>query len=253
MSAKSLFSTFPKERTPLSPEYAAIYLGHYRNSREGNSKVLSLAKRAESWMHRKVAEDVKAGLRKATLELGAGTLNQLPYEPQSDPYDIVEPFHELYQPSPNLGRVRNIYNDIFDIPRAATYDRITSVAVLEHICNLPEVIAQSGLLLREGGSFRAGIPSEGTILWRLGWKSTTALAFKRRYNLDYEVLMKHEHVNSAKEIEEVLRYFFAEVKGSVFGLARPFSFYQFYACAKPRLEQCLDYLNSSASSQRGNS
>jgi len=243
-----LFSTFPKERVPLSPEYAAIYLAHYRNSREGGSKVLSLAKRAESWMHRKLAEDVKSGLPKSTLEIGAGTLNQLPYEPQSNPYDIVEPFHELYQSSPHLVRVRNIYNDILDIPRAARYERITSVAVLEHICNLPEVVAQCGLLLAEGGQFRSGIPSEGTVLWRLGWKSTTALAFKRRYNLDYEVLMKHEHVNSAKEIEDVLRYFFAEVRGRVFGLARSLSFYQFYACAQPRREKCRAYLEGNASS-----
>ena len=197
-------------------------------------------------MHKKLAEDVKSGLPKSTLEIGAGTLNQLPYEPQSTPYDIVEPFHELYQPSPSLARVRNIYDDIRDIPSGTKYERITSVAVLEHICNLPEVIARSGLLLTEGGQFRAGIPSEGTILWRLGWKSTTALAFRRRYGLDYEVLMKHEHVNSAKELEEVLRYFFAEVRGSVFGLARSLSFYQFYACAKPRREQCRTYLEGKA-------
>jgi hypothetical protein len=246
--ANNLFSTFPKERVPLTAEYAAIYLAHYRNSREGSSKVLSLAKRAESWMHRKLAEDVKSGLPKSTLEIGAGTLNQLPYEPQSNPYDIVEPFHELYQPSPSLARVRNIYDDIRDIPHSAKYERITSVAVLEHICNLPEVVAQCGLLLAEGGQFRAGIPSEGTVLWRLGWKSTTALAFRRRYNLDYEVLMKHEHVNSAREIEDVLRYFFADVKGSVFGLARSLSFYQFYACAKPRREECRTYLEGKASS-----
>jgi len=252
VATNDLFSNFPKERVPLSPEFAAIYLQHYRNSREGSSKVLSLAKWAESWMHRKLAEDVKSGSQKSTLELGAGTLNQLPYEPMSNPYDIVEPFHELYQSSPYLARVRNIYDDILDIPPAATYERITSVAVLEHICNLPEVVAQSGLLLVDGGQFRAGIPSEGTILWRLGWKTTTALAFKRRYNLDYEVLMKHEHVNSAKDIENVLRYFFAEVKGSVFGLARSLSFYQFYACAKPRLDECRDYLRKKGSRQSSN-
>jgi hypothetical protein len=248
VAANNLFSTFPKERPPLSPEYAAIYLGHYRNSREGNSSVLSLAKRAERWMHKKLAEDVKSGSPKSTLEIGAGTLNQLPYEPQSNPYDIVEPFHELYQASPHLARVRNIYDDILEIPLGARYERITSVAVLEHICNLPEVVAQSGLLLVEGGQFRAGIPSEGTILWRLGWKSTTALAFKRRYNLDYEVLMKHEHVNTAREIEDVLRYFFVEIRGSVFGFARALSFYQFYACTEPRREECRTYLEGRASS-----
>ena len=128
----------------------------------------------------------------------------------------------------------------------------SKLATRPRICTLPEVVAQSGLLLVEGGQFRAGIPSEGTILWRLGWKTTTALAFKRRYNLDYEVLMKHEHVNSAKDIEDVLRYFFAEVKGSVFGLARPLSFYQFYACAKPRLDECRDYLRRKGSRQSSN-
>jgi hypothetical protein len=198
-------------------------------------------------MHKKLAEDVRSGLPKSTLEIGAGTLNQLPYEPQSAPYDIVEPFHELYEPSPSLARIRNIYDDIRDIPLGTRYERITSVAVLEHICNLPEVIARSGLLLAEGGQFRAGIPSEGTILWRLGWKSTTALAFRRRYGLDYEVLMKHEHVNSAREIEDVLRYFFTEVRRSVFGLARSLSLYQFYACAKPRRDECRTYLEGIAS------
>jgi hypothetical protein len=203
-------------------------------------------------MHKKVAADVKSGLQKSTLEIGAGTLNQLPYEPQSNPYDIVEPFRDLYKSSPNLDRVGNIYDDILEIPHTARYERIISVAVLEHICNLPEVVAQSGLLLVDGGQFRAGIPSEGTMLWRLAWKATTALEFRLRYNLDYEVLMRHEHVNSAREIEDILRYFFSEVEESVFGLAKSVSFYQFYACAKPRRGECLDYLKNKASRQSCN-
>ena len=84
-------------------------------------------------MHRKLAEDVRSGSPKSTLEIGAGTLNQLPYEPLSDPYDIIEPFRDLYESSPNLARVRNIYDDILEIPHTAKYDRIISVAVLEHI------------------------------------------------------------------------------------------------------------------------
>jgi hypothetical protein len=226
----------------LAPEYAAIYLKHYKNSREGNSQILGLAKRAERWMHKKVAEDVKRSPTKSTLEIGAGTLNQLQYESPSTSYDIVEPFRDLYHASPYLSRIRNIYHDIAEVPRDAIYDRITSVAVLEHVCSLPELVARSGLLLAKGGQFRAGIPSEGTILWRLGWKSTTALDFRLRYKLDYEVLMRYEHVNTAREIEEVLRHFFDEIEESVFGVAKSLSLYQFYACSQPRLERCADYL-----------
>ena len=241
-----MFSQFPKQRAPLPPEYAAIYLQHYRNSREGKSRVLSLAQRAERWMHRKVAEDVTGPPAKATLELGAGNLNQLPYEPHSQPYDIVEPFRELYESSPSRARVRNIYEDISEIPSEHRYDRVTSIVVLEHICNLPELVARAALLLADGGSFRAGIPSEGTILWRLGWQMTTGPAFRARHNLDYKVLMRYEHVNAAREIEEVLRYFFAETRTSVFGLIRSLSFYQFFACSKPHLERCRTYLATSS-------
>ena len=138
------FPQFPKQRQPLPPEYAAIYLKHYKNSREGNSQILGLAKRAERWMHKKVAEDVRDGPTKSTLEIGAGTLNQLPFEPPSPSYDIVEPFHDLYQASPQLHRIRNIYHDIAEVPRDAAYDRITSVAVLEHVCDLPELVARRG-------------------------------------------------------------------------------------------------------------
>jgi hypothetical protein len=248
--ADDRFTQFPKHREPLPPEYAAIYLQHYRNSREGNSRVLSLAKYAESWMHRKVAEDVFNTEPKATLEIGAGNLNQLPYEPDTSPYDIVEPFRELFETSPHLPRIRNVYNDIVEIPRDNRYDRVTSIAVLEHVCNLPELVAQSARLLAEGGTFRAGIPSEGTILWRLGWQTTTAPAFRARHNLDYKLLMKYEHVNTAREIEDVLRYFFAETHPSVFGVSRSLSFYQFFACAKPRLDRCHSYLQDTASRSR---
>jgi hypothetical protein len=107
---------------------------------------------------------------------------------------------------------------------------------------LPLLIAGSALLLAEGGSFRAGIPSEGTILWRLGWQLTTALDFRARHNLDYKVLMQYEHVNTAAEIEEVLRHFFSVTQRSVFGLMRSLSFYQFFACSQPRLDRCLEHL-----------
>jgi hypothetical protein len=247
MASGDRFSEYPKKRAPLPPEYAAIYLQHYRNSREGNSQILGLAKWAEGWMHRKVAEDVRQGGPKSTLEIGAGTLNQLPYEPSSHPYDIVEPFQELYQSSPHRHRIRNIFDDISDVPAETKYDRVTSIAALEHVCDLPDLVARAALLLSDGGQFRAGIPGEGTILWRLGWAATTALDFRARYNLDYAVLMRYEHVNTAREIENVLRYFFAEVSYSVFGLARALSFYQFYACSAPRRDRCQTYLDRPAS------
>jgi hypothetical protein len=241
MGTTTLFSSFPKRRPPLPPEFAAIYSSYYKENRSGKSKASGLAQKMERWMHRQVAQDVRSGTQKSTLEIGAGTLNHLPYEKDSTPYDIIEPFASLFEASPHLQRVRTIYRDIAEISRNSRYERIISIATFEHICNLPEVIARSALLLADRGQLRVAIPSEGTILWRLGWKLTTGLEFKLKHHLDYEVLMKYEHVNTAQEIEFALRYFFAGVEARTFGPARSLSLYQFFACSKPVLRKCLYY------------
>lgn len=239
-----MFDNFPKTRPPLPPEIAEIYTTQYKSNREGKTTASSLAQWMESWLHRQVARDVKgeASSPKSTLELGAGTLNQLPYEPPSLAYDIIEPFTALYEGSPLLSRIREIYDDISEIPSDHRYDRITSIATLEHLCHLPEVIAQSGLLMAEQGVFRASIPSEGAPLWTLGWKLTTGLEFRIRYGLDYGLLIRHEHVNTAQEIEEVLGYFFREVTCKVCGISKVFSFYRYLECRSPMLDRCRSYL-----------
>ena len=238
-----MLSRFPKTRPPLPDEFAAIYDTQYKENRGGKTPAYGAAQKMESWLHRKVAEDVRRDRSpRATLEIGAGTLNQLPYEPTVGPYDIVEPFAGLFEGSPMLARVRHIYSDTRQVPAHPQYDRITSVAVFEHICNLPEVVARAGLLLNAGGTLRVSIPSEGTWLWTLGWKLTTGLEFRLRYGLDYGVLMQHEHVNTAAEIEDVLRHFFDALTTAVFGLSRGISFYRFYECANPDRARCVSYL-----------
>lgn len=238
-----MFENFPKMRPTLPKEIQDIYSAHYKSNREGQTTASSLAQRMESWLHRQVASDVVnlQDSAKVTLELGAGTLNQLQYEPAAHSYDIVEPFTDLCKCSPLLEKVRNIYSDISEVPGSCCYDRITSVATLEHVCNLPEVIARSGLLLAENGVFRSSVPSEGTLLWTLGWKLTTGLEFKLTHGLDYGLLMKHEHVNTAEEIEEVLEYFFKDIKCKVFGLSKSISLYRYYECHNPRIDRCREF------------
>ena len=240
----SVFEQYPKQRPALPERIEAIYAEHYRSNREGETPASNASQMMESWMHLQVAGDVRrrSSAARSTLELGSGTLNQLAYEPEVGPYDIVEPFTDLYADSPARCRVRCAWPDVSQIPAAARYDRITSVAALEHICNLPEVVARCCLLLSHGGVFRAAIPSEGTALWAAGWRLTTGLEFRLRHGLDYGALMRHEHVNTASEIRDVLAFFFARGECRVFGLARSLSLYQFYACTHPIVARCGAYL-----------
>lgn len=194
-------------------------------------------------MHKQVSSDLLDGLAKETktLEIGAGTLNHLCYEPNVSAYDIVEPFTALYETSPNLNRVGVVFNDVSEIPLSSSYDRIITIATLEHVCNLPELVARVGKLLSDSGVFRVAIPSEGTMLWNLGWKLTTGLEFRIKHGFDYGLVMKHEHVNTAKEIECVLRYFFKQIHSKFFGLSKSLSLYQYYECSDVNIVNFLNY------------
>ncbi len=242
-----ILARFPKTRLALPAEYQRIYEQLYRDNREGRTTASSVAQWMEGWMHRRVAADVRSpGAGPSTLEIGAGTLNHLPYEPGTSPYDIVEPFTALFRGSPHLGRVRSVYDDVAAIPEGTAFCRIISIAAFEHVCNLPEVVARAGLLLCDGGHLRVAIPSEGHFLWTAGWKLTTGLEFRLRRHLDYGVLLRHEHVNTADEIGAVLRIFFRTVQRCLFGLSRELSLYQFLDCWAPNTATCNEYLSRRA-------
>ena len=245
MNCEEVLSRFPKARPPLPPAYQRVHDVQYKHNREGQTPASSLSQRMETWTHRVVSRDVRRSAGSAvTLEIGAGTLNHLPYELQTRVYDVVEPFEELYRNSPRLGRVRRVYADTAEIPDDVRYDRIISILTFEHICDLPEVVARCGQLLRPGGQLRVAIPSEGGLLWRLGWNLTTGLEFRLKYGLDYGVLMKHWHVNTADEIEGVLACFFRWIDRRLLGVSGPLSLYRFLACSSPDLDGCSAYLRS---------
>jgi len=242
---QKILENFPKKRAELPPEYLSIYETHYKKNRQGATTMTSLSMKLERWLHIKVAEDVQEERNSnlATLEIGAGMLNQLPFEPKVLKYDIVEPFETLFSGSADLARVRNIYPDIAVIPDGTTYDRITSVAAFEHILNLPEVVARAVTLLKSSGTLRAAIPNEGTILWKIG-TYITGYEFQRLYNLNYQALMRYEHVNTADEIEAVLKYFFRTTSASVFGISKRFAFYRFIRCTGPDAGKARQYLGN---------
>lgn len=230
-----LLASYPRKRPPLSAAHKRVYEQEYKLNRRGERPIEGLAKKLEGWMHRQVARQRGAPV----LELGAGTLNHLPFEPGVEPYDIVEPFRALYEDSPQLRRVRDAFDSQADIPEGRRYRRIVSIAVLEHMIDLPKELARSALALEEGGLFQAGIPSEGGALWWLGWRSTTGMTYFLRTKLDYGVLMRHEHVNKAPEILSLVRHFFHDVTVKRFPLPHHhLSLYVYIEARHPRQDRC---------------
>ena len=203
-----MLASYPRPRPPLPEKQAAIYADEYKKNRQGSGLMSSLAQKAESWMHVRVAAGGVAG---PTLELGAGTLNHVPHESKflkEWGYDIVEPQRHLYEDSPHRDVVRDAFADISEIPAGRTYARIISVAVLEHLDDLPGVLRQVRDRLQPGGITQHGIPSEGGFLWGLGWRATTGLSYRLRTGHSYKRLMRHEHLSDSEEIVRVFRHVF---------------------------------------------
>jgi SAM-dependent methyltransferase len=245
----SVFPAFPKSRPVLPAAYQQILQRHYLENREGLSRGSFLTRRVESWMHYQIAADSR-GLQAsaATLEIGAGTLNHLAYERTDAPYDVIEPNEALLNAvAGRRARVRAFYRDIAEIPAARTYRRIISIAVFEHLTDLPAVTARAGQLLTDDGSLRVAIPNEGHWAWKAGYRIANGIEFKLRYGLDYDLVMRHEHLNTASEIEAVLAHFFEKVSWRVLGVSRRFSFYRAYICSGPRRGRCTEFLHERTS------
>jgi hypothetical protein len=238
----ALLASYPRTRPPLPPANARIYVEEYRINRGASAHPLyRVTAFLESWMHRQVASGPAA---QRLLDLGAGTLNHRPYEPVAVTYDIVEPFAALYKGSPELARVNHIYPTIQDVPLAPGYDRIFSVAVLEHLENLPVTVAACAMRLSQGGIFQAGMPAEGGLAWGIAWRTTTGLSYRLRTGLRYAPVMRHEHINDAAEIIAIIRYFFEDVRVRWFPLpARHLAFYGFIEARTPRLHRCTEVIS----------
>jgi hypothetical protein len=244
---EALLSTYPRSRPSLPFAQQTSYVEHYRWNRAGARGLARIVAVLESWMHRRVSVGITGG---DLLEIGAGNLNHVSYLPTACVYEAVEPFQELLADSPYRARAGCIYYDIGDIQQTRRYDCVFSVAVLEHLLDLPFILARAGLLLRAEGSFRAGFPSEGGLLWGLAWRLTTGIQYRLKRGLDYGAVMRHEHVNTANEILLLLDYFYEQVEISRFPL--PFGHFSFYTTAiarRPRLDRCqsFDALRSASS------
>ena len=242
-----LIASYPRCRPPLSAAHRESYIEHYRGNRSGERGLSKTVLKLEAWMHRRVAEGVSGSI----LELGAGNLNHVPYHPEASVYDIVEPFRELWLDSAYRGSVRSIYQDLSHVPRTERYDCILSIAVLEHLTELPYILGSAAQLLSTNGSFRAGFPSEGGILWGLAWRLTTGIEYRLRRRLDYGAIMRHEHINTGAEVEALVRHLYESVEVSRFPLrGRHFSFYTVVVARRPRLDRC-SALCEDASRTRG--
>ncbi len=207
----------------LPKKYKKIYEEFYLNYSNANSFFRKLSLLVEKWYHVKACETFPNA--KTILEIGAGNLNHLKFENNFEIYDIVEPKEFLINSAKyNFKKlIRYKYSFINEVPEENLYEKILAIAVLEHIDDLDQFLIDVKKHLAFNGKLVVEIPAEGEFLWWLGWRLTTGIGFWLKYKLDYGVIIRHEHVNSAcKIISSIKKYFLIQEISSF-----PFSFKNF--------------------------
>lgn len=219
----------------LPPKYQKIYQQVYKDYASSKGILRTLTHFIESWYHKKVGQ-VLANDNPRILEIGCGSLNHVKYENHFSLYDVVEPQLYLLENANPIDQalINNRFLDLNSLSRNTQYDKIISIACLEHILNLEDHIHHIKIRLSPGGKFAAAIPAEGEFMWWLSWRLSTGIAFWLKYKLDYGVIMRYEHVNTAKKIERLLRSSFRDVKQRSFPFClKHFRIYLFFECSNP--------------------
>lgn len=102
-----------------------------------------------------------------------------------------------------------IQGDCYSLPfQNDSLDQVFSLYAMEHILDLDRCFSEVSRVLRKGGGFYIGIPTEGGLLWRFGRTLTTARVARQRYGVDYNKIIREEHVSTAFQIlKKIPQYF----------------------------------------------
>ncbi|HLL90864.1 MAG TPA: class I SAM-dependent methyltransferase [Tepidisphaeraceae bacterium] len=218
----SVAPTWPKVRPPLDAEQQRImedwyghYLGNVLPNRFGA---------IDRFGHEYVLRSMVDGAR--TLEVGPGTGSHLQFE------DLKR--HEQYvgvELRATLGNtierdypgVRLVVGDCqqrIDFPDH-TFDRVIAIHVLEHLDNLPAALAEFRRVLKPSGRLSIVIPCEGGAGYAMGRAVTTKRLFEKRYKVPYEPFIRHDHVNTARDVLAALDRDFRTVHRTFYPLRVP--------------------------------
>jgi len=154
------------------------------------------------------------------LELGAGLGDQIPYE------NLKNSQYYALEIRPNMARVLkkrfpHVNVKVGDCQKPFGYpdnffDRVQAIHVLEHLPNLPATLNEVSRVLKPDGEFCVVMPCEGGIVYSIIRFFTNKQIFEKRYGLNYDVFIKSEHFNTAKEIVNTISTRFKTKKRQFF-------------------------------------
>lgn len=196
----------PRELKPLTPaEQKALDLMH---ADLGNYLYTGLAGQMQIAGHQQVAKWASGlGEHHVVLDIGCGQGHHLKYSSHTNyQYIGIDMRHVFLKNLVAEFPSSKVTIGLADqLPFAsASIDYIVSVYVLEHLWELEASVDEMARLLKPSGELLVGLPAEGGFLYGLGRNLTSKPYVERKYKVDYDALIKHEHCNTFPEVRKAL-------------------------------------------------
>lgn len=200
---KNIFMLTPSERNILEQIYQDMqkwgytgFLGWIQNLGHKAIEWLSIKRTGGKQVYR-------------TLELGCGSGWHFQFSDTRNYFGIDLRATLLEEARIANQNVHLAQADIYRLPFCdASFDRIISIYVFEHLHRLPECYAEIYRVLKQHGELLVCLPSEGGLAYDLGRKLTTKRHFEKKYGVDYMRIIRHEHCNTFREVMEELSEWF---------------------------------------------
>lgn len=157
--------------------------------------------------HRACAELRRCG-EEQVVDLGCGTGEHFPYihSKRIIGVDVNEDRLQIAREKFPHIEIRN--EDIFNLSfEDGSVGSIVSLATLEHLSPLEDALKEIDRIMAPDGEFVFCIPTEG-FLYRAGRNLTIKRHVQKATGVDYDQLLKKEHVNQCKDILDALKKYF---------------------------------------------
>lgn len=161
--------------------------------------------------HKQITRWLRPDKTCCRLELGIGQGHHLRQRARrlKGYHGLDNNFHNLEKVKTRFRKLDLVAADANDLPFTnGSFDRVIAIYLLEHLDKLDQTMREVNRLLMDNGDFLVALPAEGGLLYKIGREFTTKRYMEKKFNIDYDAVIKASHVNEYPIIFEKLKNHF---------------------------------------------
>ncbi|MDK2979829.1 MAG: hypothetical protein PWQ55_176 [Chloroflexota bacterium] len=203
------------ERKYKTPNAHDLAVWEYAEEELFNYLYQGLAGKFQIQGHRILGKWSRELKDQTVMEIGCGQGHHLVYS--GHPYDhyigMDHKFNRMQIVSQRPSHPAALNADAFQLPLAdKSLDCVLSIYIMEHLRELRAHLLEIRRVLKDNGKLLIALPAEGGFLYSLGRSLTSKPHMEKKYGIDYDAIVHYEHVNTYRQVYQVVSEVFQVTK-----------------------------------------